>query len=49
MARILARNLKLGGRFVAYTLSRDCDFSCVEPLLKERRGFDYSGVDRLQH
>jgi SAM-dependent methyltransferase len=44
MARLIARNLKPGGRFVTYTLSPDYDFHRREPRLMERCGFDYAVV-----
>lgn len=46
MAKLIARNLGPGGRFVTYTLSPDYDFDHKEPLLSERCGFDYSVVSR---
>jgi len=44
MARLIARNLKPGGRFVTYTLSPDYDFRHSEPRLMEHCGFDYAVV-----
>jgi toxoflavin synthase len=45
MGRLIARNLKPGGRFVAYTASPDYDFSQIEPRLMEYCGFEYEVVD----
>jgi SAM-dependent methyltransferase len=45
MGRLIARNLKPGGRFVAYTANPEYDFSQNETRLTEYCGFEYDVVD----
>ncbi len=45
MARLIARNLEPGGRFVTYTISPDFEFDKLDPRLKERCGFTYRVVE----
>ena len=45
MGRLIGRNLKPGGRFVAYTASPDYDFTREDPRLKEQFGFVIHPID----
>lgn len=40
MCRLIARNLKPGGRFVTYGVNPDYDHSCPEPRLAQQFGVD---------
>lgn len=44
MCRLAGRNLKPGGRFVAYTINPDYDFSRQDPQMAERFGFRYREI-----
>lgn len=45
MARLIARNLKPGGRFVTYTLNPAYDFAHEDPRLMDQFGFTIKPVD----
>lgn len=44
MGRLIARNLRPGGRFVTYTINPDFDFTRPDPLLRTRCGFTYEAL-----
>lgn len=45
MCELISRNLKPGGRFVAYTINPNYDFSRQDPRLEPSFGFSYQVVD----
>jgi SAM-dependent methyltransferase len=45
MTRLIARNLRPGGRFVTYTVSPDYDFSRSDPRIIEYLEVDYAVAD----
>lgn len=49
MANFVSRNLKVGGRFVTYTINPDYDFTDAPTDMEARIGFHYRIVDPPAH
>ena len=49
MAELIARNLKVGGRFVTYTINPDYDLGQKDPRLAALCGFEYEVVEAPEY